>query len=228
MKMAWVAMTLLLGQSVPAGAGSAPGWRAQAQEVIRAQLGMAWSCQADVPAASERYAAAIRAMAAMVPKARIEIDAALSSQDPQAREAALAALSSVDPTEDETTAVVAAIVAPPSWTSRALALGIVGNDRVKLGDRERGAVLRVLAAENDPAIRRASLGFLQRVPDDVAVPILVRWIANGSPEGTFPIYVRLRTTMKARLDPVKEALERQGGWEALRTIRELERWSNGE
>jgi hypothetical protein len=223
MTMALMAMTLLLGQAAPTGAGAAPGWRAQAQEVVRADLGVLWSCGEELRAAERRALAATAAMAGMVPEARREIDAALSSQDPQAREAALAALSSVDPTGEETTAVVAAIVAPPSWMSRALALGIAGNDRVTLGDRERGAILRVLAAETDPALRRASLGFLRRVPDEVAVPILVRWIANGSPEGTLPIYLRLRTTMKARLEPVKEALERQGSWEALRTIRELER-----
>ncbi len=223
MTIALVSMTLLLGQVAPAGAGAVPDWRAQAQEVVRADLGVLWSCGEDLRASEKRALAATEAMAVMVPKARREIDAALSSQDPQAREAALAALSSVDPTEEETTAVVAAIVAPPSWMSRALALGIAGNERVKLGDRERGAILRVLAAETDPALRRASLGFLQRVPDEVALPILVRWIANGSPEGTRSIYVRLRTTMKARLEPVKEALERQGSWEALRTFRELDR-----
>ncbi len=223
MTIAWLAVAVLLGQASPAREGAVPGWKAQAQEAIRAELGVLWSCRADLPAADDRRAAAVRAMAAMVPKARPEIDAALASQDPQAREAALAALSSVDPTEEETTAVVAAIVAPPSWMSRALALGIAGNDRVKLGDRERGAILRALAAETDPALRRVSLGFMQRVPDEVAVPILVRWIANGSPEGTRSIYVRRRTTMKARLEPVKEALERQGSWEALRTFRELDR-----
>ncbi len=222
MTVAWVAMTLLLGQAAPGGAGAVPGWRARAQEVIRADLGVLWSSGGDLAAAETRAVAARRAMAATVPQARGQIDAALSGAEPQAREAALAALSSVDPIEAEIPAVVAAIVAPPSWMSRALALGIVGRERVVLGERERGAVLRALAAETDPVLRREALAFLRGVPDEMAVPILVRWIANGSPEGTSWIYVRLRATTKPRLAPVQEALERQGSWEALRTIRELE------
>ncbi len=223
MTVSTLLLAFLAAQATPAGAGAAPGWRSQAEEVVRADLQATWACGDAVQATARNGAAARQAMAALVPRSRVEIDAALSSQEPQAREAALAALSSVEPTEAELTAVVAAIVAPPSWMSRFIALGSAAREHARLGERERGAILRVLAAETNEVTRRQALAFLQVVPDAVAVPILVRWLTMGSPEGASWIHATLQTTMKGRLAPVQEALERQGSWEALRTLRELER-----